>query len=89
MFAHSSQSIALLMTDIEMPGMSGRELAERLLEIKPNLKVLFVSGCTEDVIRRLGVPRGEFLQKPYACASLAHKLREILEPSEAAADQTL
>ncbi|MBN1580585.1 MAG: GAF domain-containing protein [Anaerolineae bacterium] len=72
--------IHLLITDIVMPYMSGRELAERLMPIRPNMKVLYVSGHTDDAIVRHGVERSEiaFLQKPFTLHSLTHKVRQVL-----------
>jgi two-component system, cell cycle sensor histidine kinase and response regulator CckA len=72
--------IHLLVTDVIMPEMSGRQLADRLKEIRPELKVLFVSGYTDDAITRHGVlePGIAFLQKPFTPDSLARKVREVL-----------
>jgi CheY-like chemotaxis protein len=73
--------IALLITDVVMPGMSGAQLAERLAPEFPTLKVLFVSGYIDDAIVRHGVVAGahSFLQKPFMPAVLAAKVREILD----------
>ena len=77
---HSSE-IDLLVTDIVMPEMNGRDLAERLLRIKPNLKTLFMSGYTSDVITRRGVLEEGvcFIQKPFQTKDLAEKMREALD----------
>ena len=71
----------LLLTDIVMPHMNGRQLAETLRERHPELLVLFTSGYTEDVIAHHGVlDKGvNFIGKPYTPRSLAHKVREILD----------
>ncbi len=73
--------IHLLITDVIMPEMSGRQLAERLKQQRPELKVLFVSGYTDDAIIRHGVlePGIAFLQKPFSPELLARKVREVLD----------
>ena len=73
--------IHLLVTDVVMPGMGGRELADRLRERRPGLKVLFASGHTEDAIVDHGVLEAglQFLQKPYTPSILAGRIREILD----------
>ncbi|HEV8676566.1 MAG TPA: response regulator [Methylomirabilota bacterium] len=73
--------IDLLVTDIVMPQMNGCELAERLVELRPNLRVLYMSGyADETVIRRAGVNGAlTLLQKPFAAGTLAHKVREALD----------
>ncbi|MDX9981882.1 MAG: response regulator, partial [Lentisphaeria bacterium] len=72
--------IALLLTDVVMPGMDGRQLAQRIRAVKPGVKVLFMSGYTADVIAQRGVLERDvvFIGKPFACDELARKLREIL-----------
>jgi CheY-like chemotaxis protein len=73
--------IDLLLTDVIMPEMSGRELAERVLEIRPTLKVLFTSGYTDDAIVHNGVldPEARFIGKPFSVADLTRKVREVLD----------
>ena len=71
----------LLITDVIMPGMNGRVLAERAAALLPTLRVLFVSGYTEDLIVDRGVLKAgiEFLAKPYSIEQLARRVREVLD----------
>jgi PAS domain S-box-containing protein len=77
--AHGGK-IDLLLTDVVMPGMSGRDLADQLLQLRPGIKVLYVSGYNEDTVLQKGVIEGkmEFLQKPFSPSDLSRKVREIL-----------
>jgi PAS domain S-box-containing protein len=72
--------IQLLMTDVVMPGISGRELAGRVKAIRPEIKVLFMSGYTDQAVVHHGIldTDAALLQKPFTMAALAAKLREIL-----------
>jgi PAS domain S-box-containing protein len=78
----------LMVTDVVMPGISGLELATRLAPVRPKMKVLFMSGYTDDVIVRRGVLAEDaaFLQKPFTPEVLARRVREVLDgsPEEAA-----
>jgi len=77
--------IHLLLTDVVMPGMSGHELADRLAPVRPEIKVVYMSGHTEDAILRHGVSghRTAFLQKPFTLDTLARKLREVVDGARA------
>jgi DNA-binding NtrC family response regulator len=72
--------VHLLLTDVVMPGMNGRELYEEALSAHPDLKVLYMSGYSEDVIADRGVLEEgvRFLQKPFTVQSRAAKVREVL-----------
>lgn len=74
-------SIHLMLTDVVMPRMSGRELAEQLSSMRRKVKVLFMSGYTGETVVRHGVSEEEsiFLQKPFTADNLAQKVREILD----------
>ena len=73
--------IDLLLTDVIMPGVSGHEMAERLVARRPELKVLFMSGYVDDAIASHGVlePGIHFLKKPFTPSSLAREVREVLD----------
>ncbi len=79
--AELGRPIDLLVTDVVMPGLGGRELADRLRESHPALRVLFTSGYTDDAVVRHGVRHSEvwFLQKPYAPFVFLRKIREVLD----------
>ena len=76
-------SIDMLITDVVMPGMSGRELSKKLCEARPKTRVLYLSGYTEDAIMHQGVfePGTAFLQKPFTLQMLSRKVRDALRGS--------
>lgn len=78
--SRSATALDLLLTDVMLPGMQGRELAERLFAASPGLKVLYVSGYSDDeAVRTGGFPQGsKFLQKPFTLGALVRKVREAL-----------
>ncbi|MDD2901588.1 MAG: PAS domain S-box protein [Syntrophales bacterium] len=76
--------IHLLLTDVILPQMGGRELAERLTLLRPDMKVLYMSGYTENAIVHHGILNEDvgFLQKPFKVNAMAQKIREILDTPE-------
>jgi DNA-binding NarL/FixJ family response regulator len=73
--------IQLLLTDVVMPEMGAGELAERLLAVRPEIRILFISGYTNDEILRRGISRQEaaFIQKPFTGQDLMKKVRAVLD----------
>ena len=75
------EPIHLLLTDVVMPQMSGKVLANHMAALHPETRVLYMSGYTDDVIVRNGIlePNSFFLQKPFSPSGLLQKVREVLE----------
>jgi two-component system cell cycle sensor histidine kinase/response regulator CckA len=79
------ENIDILITDVVMPGIGGRELAKKLQSLRPGISVLFLSGYTEDAVVTQGSlgPTNAFLQKPFTLQNLAKKVREVLRARSA------
>ncbi|MGC8928377.1 MAG: response regulator [Myxococcota bacterium] len=73
--------VDLLLSDVILPGMNGLELSKVLIEKRPNLKVLFMSGYTEEILSQQNLTGGSFnlIQKPFDSTNLKRKIREILD----------
>ena len=79
--------IHLLLSDVVMPEMNGRELMHRLTPVRPGLRVLYISGYSDEAVARQGVldPGTAFMQKPFTPDALARKVREVLDGARAGA----
>jgi DNA-binding response OmpR family regulator len=79
--AEQGGSLHLLVTDVVMPGLGGRDLALRVRELRPGLRVLFISGYAENVLARDGVVEAgsELLLKPFTAAALLARVRAVLD----------
>ena len=75
------EPIHLLLTDVIMPGMSGRQLAERILTKRPKIRIMYMTGYTDDMVVQHKVlePGVQLLQKPFTRADLALKVRATLD----------
>lgn len=84
--SQTRRGVDLLLTDVVMPGMNGRELAEQALQMRPTLKVIFTSGYTEDecLRRQVLLNNAHFLQKPFVPQKLLEKLRDVLDAPRSA-----
>jgi CheY-like chemotaxis protein len=73
--------IDVLLTDVILPGMNGRELAERFKTVRPGIKLIYTSGYTQDIIANRGVLHSgvAYVHKPYTAEEIANKVREALE----------
>ena len=80
LFRERSREIELIVTDVVLPGVSGRELGEAARAIDHEVKILFLSGYAPDLVQR-GETEGDiaFLQKPFSLSELARKVREVLD----------
>jgi CheY-like chemotaxis protein len=86
-FEQHADAIEMLVTDTVMPGMSGPQIAERLLESRPDLPVLLLSGYSSDVVARPGtISHAAFLQKPFTPTVLAQRVREVLNQHQRTRD---
>jgi signal transduction histidine kinase/CheY-like chemotaxis protein len=79
----SAGQIDLVITDVVMPKMSGREFADQLLQLRPNTRLLYVSGYTDDIVLQNGISKQGmyFLQKPYSLKNLASKVQTLMATS--------
>jgi PAS domain S-box-containing protein len=78
---HREDKIDLMVTDVIMPNLGGKELADRMKVIRPECKVLFISGYTDDALAHHGILGNdlEFLEKPFSPVRFTHKVREVLD----------
>jgi DNA-binding NtrC family response regulator len=86
----ASTSIDLIITDIVMPHLGGAELAQRLTAARPGIRVLFLSGHTDDATLRAEISHDavDFIAKPFSPSLLARKVREVLDRAPAGREPT-
>jgi len=79
--ARYSGAIHLLLTDVVMPGLNGRELASRLADLRPDARVIFMSGYTDEAVTRHGVlePGSAYVQKPFTPDAIVRRVRDVLD----------
>lgn len=77
------EGIDLLVSDVIMPLMNGPDLAERVRRARPGIRVLFLSGYTDDVLGKRGLEAHAFLQKPFSSEALARKIRDVIDSPRA------
>ena len=79
-FVSTAGQIDLVITDVVMPKMSGREFADQLLQLRPNTRLLYVSGYADDVVLQNGISMQGmlYLQKPYSLKELARKVQALM-----------
>jgi two-component system cell cycle sensor histidine kinase/response regulator CckA len=84
LYKQHSELIDLLLTDVVMPGLNGREFAAQLLEVQHDLKVIFMSGYTDNAVVREGFSdiRLHYLQKPFTLDTLTDKVAQVLSAGE-------
>jgi len=78
---HHRGPIDLLILDVMIPGVAGPEIVRRLRDARPAMRVLYMSGYTDDLVGQQGLPRAgrDFLQKPFSLDALTRKVREVLD----------
>lgn len=85
LLSETQDKVDLVVTDLMMPKMGGKELAERIWQTRPDVKMLYTSGYSQDPMLKSGAKRGlQFLPKPYTPSSLRKKVKEALEPPQPA-----
>lgn len=87
-FLQLRDEIALILTDVIMPVMSGIEMTDRILQIEPRTKILLMSGYSDDVIETAARERFPFIRKPFIYSVLIEKIRSVIELSDSAASGT-